>query len=213
LEQKCLGPSRVLDRDYGYVRGVTFEFERRYADGIAANIDYTFQIAKGNASDPNNAFLDAENDKETEKQVVPLDWDRRHQLNASLNLGRPENFVFSIIGRYGTGFPYTTESRIVQPYVENGGRRPNALNFDLYITKNFKLHNFNTSIFLRVFNVFDRLNEQDVYKDTGRATYSTEPLYFGAGRPRGLNTLEEYYVRPHFYAEPRLVQLGFEVKY
>ena len=204
---------RYINRDYGYVRGLTFSFERRYIDNFAANIDYTFQIARGNASDPNNAFLDAQSDLETEKQVVPLDWDRHHQFNGSLNIGNPENFVFSLIVRYGTGLPYSTVSRVVQPYVENGGRKPVTFTVDLYITKRLSLGSFKPSVYLRVFNLFDRLNEQDVYKDTGRATYSTEPLYFGGGRPRGLNTLDQYYVRPHFYSKPREVQIGIEFKF
>jgi len=189
------------------------DFERKFYGGIGASIDYTYQIAKGNASDPNNAFLDAKDNKETEKQVVPLDWDRRHQINASLNFSWPEYLAMSIIARYGTGFPYTPVSRIVQPNVENGGRKPDVLNVDLYLSKDIKWGDLTYSLFLRIFNLLDRLNEKDVYKDTGRATYSTEPLYFGGGRPRGLNTLEQYYIRPNYYSEPRQAQLGFEVKF
>ena len=67
------------------------------------------------------------------------------------------------------------------------------------------------SLFLKIYNLLDRLNERDVFSDTGRADYSTEPLYFGAGRPRGLNTLEDYYIRPNFYSAPRRIQIGLEV--
>ena len=204
---------RYINRDYGYIRGITLEFERRYFEGIAASIDYTFQVAKGNASDPNNAFLDAEGDRETEKQVVPLDWDRRHQINASLNLGRPQNYLFSVVVRYGSGFPYTPASRVVQPLVENGGRKPSIFNIDLYITKDLRFFRQAVTFFLRVYNVLDHLNERDVFSDTGRSGYSTEPLYFGGEKPRGINSLEQYYIRPEFYYEPRLIQLGLELKY
>jgi outer membrane receptor protein involved in Fe transport len=204
---------RYINRDYGYVRGFTFKFERRYIDNIAANIDYTYQIAKGNASDPNNAFLDAQNDSETEKQVVPLDWDRTHQFNGSINIGNPKNFVFSLIARYGTGLPYTTASRVVQPFVENGGRKPVTFTVDVYLIKKFEIGAVRPSVFLRIFNIFDRQNELDVYSDTGRASYSTEPLYFGGGRPRGLNTLDQYYTRPNYYGKPREIQIGFEINF
>jgi len=202
---------RYINRDYGFVRGLTINLERRFASGFEANINYTYQVAQGNASDPNNAFLDAEANKETVKQVVPLDWDRRHQINAFLRLGDPRQLMVSIIGRYGTGMPYTQASRIVQPLVENGGRKPDEYQVDLYLTKKLKLMKQEIGFFLRVYNLFDRLNERHVYSDTGRATYSTEPLYFGGVRPRGLNTLQDYYIRPNFYSEPRLVQLGLEV--
>jgi outer membrane receptor protein involved in Fe transport len=204
---------RYINRDYGYIRGITLEFERRYFEGIAASVDYTFQVAKGNASDPNNAFLDAEGDRETEKQVVPLDWDRRHQINASLNLGRPQNYLFSVVLRYGTGFPYTPASRVVQPLVENGGRKPDIFTIDLYLTKDVFLFRQAITFFLRVYNLLDRLNERDVFSDTGRASYSTEPLYFGGEKPRGINTVDQYYIRPDFYYDPRQIQLGLELKY
>ena len=205
--------ARYTNRDYAYVRGMTFDLERRYMDGFALNIDYTYQIAEGNASDPNNAFLDAEANRETEKQMVPLDWDRRHQINASLRIGRPDNLMLSLIARYGTGMPYTPASRVVQPLVENGGRKPDQFNVDLFLTKKVNIKNVLLTFFIKVYNLFDRLNERIVYTDTGRATYSTEPLYFGGERPRGLNTLEDYYIHPDYYSKPRRVLLGLEIGY
>ena len=72
---------RYINRDYGFVRGITLEVTKRHSAGVSATIDYTYQVARGNASDPNTAFLDAQTDppNETEKEFVPLDWDRTHQ--------------------------------------------------------------------------------------------------------------------------------------
>jgi len=203
--------ARYINRDYGFVRGFTVDFEKRYTQGFSLNIDYTYQVAKGNASDPNTAFLDAQAGKETVKQLVPLDWDRRHQINAALRIGDPKNLVFSMIGRYGTGMPYTQASRIVQPLFENGGQKPDIYTVDLFVIKRMNWDNFSFSLFLKIYNLFDRLNEKEVYQDTGRATYSTEPLYVGEQRPRGLNTLEDYYIRPNFYSAPRRVLIGLEI--
>ena len=202
---------RYINRDYGYTRGVTLDFEKRYSGGYSINIDYTYQVAKGNASDPNNAFLDAQADKETAKQVVPLNWDRRHQINAALRVDMPADIMLSVVGRYGTGMPFTQASRTVQPLVENGGRKPDEFSVDLYATKRFKFNEVAITMFLKIYNLLDRLNERNVFSDTGRATYSTEPLYFGSERPRGLNTLEDYYIRPDFYSAPREIQFGLEV--
>jgi len=69
------------------------------------------------------------------------------------------------------------------------------------------------TLFLRVYNLLDRLNERDVYSDTGSASYSTQPLYFGGEPPRGINTINQYYVRPDFYYEPRQIQIGLEFKF
>ncbi len=207
--------ARYINRDYGYVRGITLEFEKRYSNGIYAAIDYTYQIAKGNASDPNTAYLDQQTDppKETVKQLVPLNWDRRHQFNATITLGTPGKLAVSIVARYGTGFPYTPTFQNVQTAVENSGRKPDIYYVDVYAYKDLQLFGFKFSFFLRVFNLFDRLNEINVFTDTGRAGYTLAPLYVGGLRPRGLNPLQDYYIRPDFYKEPRQVQLGFEFEF
>jgi hypothetical protein len=172
---------------------------------VSANIDYTYQIAKGNASDPNTAFLDAQTD--------PLDWDRRHQINANLTLGNLGKYALSIIGRYGTGLPYTPEFQNVQTAFENSARRPDIFTMDLYTYYNFAFMGLRYQFFVRVFNLFDRLNELDVFADTGRSGYTLAPLYVGGLHPRGLNSLDQYYIRPDYYAEPRRIQLGFEIQF
>ena len=203
--------ARYINRDFAYVRGATLDLERRYAQNFAMNINYTYQIAMGTASDPNNAFLDAQADKETEKQLVPLNWDRRHQINLSLRLGDPKDYVISFIGRYGSGLPYTQASRVIQPLLENGGRKPDEYTLDIFANKRFIWDRTSVSFFVKIYNVFDRLNEVNVFSDTGRASYSTEPLYAGGDRPRGLNTLDDYFIRPDFYSSPRRILVGFEV--
>ncbi|MFZ0390709.1 MAG: TonB-dependent receptor, partial [Calditrichia bacterium] len=163
--------------------------------------------------DPNTAFLDAQTDppKETEKQLVPLNWDRRHQLNATITLGRPGNYAASIIARYGTGLPYTPTFQNVQTSVENSGRRPASHTVDVYLYKNISVFKMDYSFFIRVFNLFDIKNENDVFTDTGRAGYTLEPQYAGSQHPRGLNPLDMYFIRPDFYSAPRQVQIGLEL--
>jgi outer membrane receptor protein involved in Fe transport len=205
--------ARYINRDYAYVRGITFEFEKRQASGIGASIDYTFQIAKGNASDPNTAFLDAQAQppKETEKQLVPLNWDRRHQINVSLTLGYPGNYLVSLITRYGSGLPYTPSLQNYQTAVENDGRMPPEFLMDLHAYKSVNLFNMKFGLYLKVYNLLDRLNEANVFLDTGRAGYTLEPIYTGYAHPLGVNTLDQYFIRPDYYSAPRRIQFGFEV--
>ena len=49
-----------VNRAYGSVRGITFSLDRRLVDGFGATLDYTFQIAKGDASDPEEDFNKAQ---------------------------------------------------------------------------------------------------------------------------------------------------------
>lgn len=201
---------RFINRDYGQVRGVIMAFEKRMADGFGVNVDYTFQIAKGNASDPRSVLLDEQAGIESEKQLVFLDWDRRHQLNTTLTVGEPGNWVATLIGRLGTGLPYTPSLADERIALENSGRRPGTATFDLYATKSLALSGVEASVFTRIFNVFDSQNEVEVYTDTGRAFPN---LRFFPGEPQGLNTKEEFLERPNFFSTPRQITVGLQVRF
>ena len=206
---------RYYNRDYGNVKGITISLEKRPSGGVSASLDYTFQIARGNASDPNSAFLDQQTDPplQTEKRMLPLDWDRRHQVNATVAVGKIDNYNISLIGKFGTGLPYTPTFQNIQTAVENSGSKPGVYNVDLYAYKTLKIYNLKFSLFLRIYNLFDRKNERDVFTDTGRAGYSLAHFYAGDQRPRGLNTLDEYFIRPDFYSDPREVNIGFSLEF
>jgi outer membrane receptor protein involved in Fe transport len=198
-----------VNRDYGAVRGITFSLDRRLVDGFGATMDYTFQIAKGDASDPEEDFNKAQASPpiESNKQLVPLGWDRRHSLNLTVTLGDAENIIGSIIGRLGSGLPYTPALQNQRTGLENSDNRPAFYNVDFYVTKYIKLSTFGLSVFLKVYNVFDTANEINVFSDTGRAGYTLE-LTRQQQAPRGVNTLAEFYSRPDFYSAPRQIQVG-----
>jgi hypothetical protein len=126
-------------------------------------------------------------------------------------MGYPGNYMVTIVGRYGTGLPYTPTFQNIQTAVENSGRRPDEFYVDIHANKTFKVWGLDNTFFVKIYNLFDRLNENEVFRDTGRAGYTLEPLYVGGLRPRGLNTLEQYFIRPDYYSEPRRIQFGFEV--
>ena len=95
----------------------------------------------------------------------------------------------------------------------NSRRRPSTLNFDLRLFKNFYLDPLNLSLFVKVFNLFDRRNEVTVYGETGRATASTASLGIGEVAGDRLNPVSSYIVRPDYYSEPREIQVGFEINF
>jgi outer membrane receptor protein involved in Fe transport len=201
--------SKLVNRDYGQVKGITLSIEKRFGDGFGASVDYTYQVAKGNASDPNDAFEKAQANPpiEVNKQLVSLDWDRRHSLNFTFTGGVPGDFIASAVGRLGSGLPYTPSIQNQRTGLENSDSRPGIFNVDLYITKYFNVLNQQLSVFLKVYNLFDTANELEVFGDTGRAGYSLE-LTRAQEPPRGLNTLEEYFTRPDFYSSPRQIVIG-----
>jgi len=208
--------ARYINRDYGFVRGFTIALKKRPSHNVSATVDYTFQIAKGNASDPNAVFLDnqAIPPIEPEKQMVPLDWDRTHSLNMTVTIGDPKGWNLSLIGKFGSGFPYTAEYKGFR-FPENAHRKPDTYSFDLYAYKNFQIFGLRYSLFMKVYNLFDRRNELTVYGDTGRATTNLEPQYrvHRATGTKSLYSLEECYTRPDFYSGPRRVILGISIEF
>jgi outer membrane cobalamin receptor len=201
---------RFVNRDYGNVRGVTLAFERRPAAGFSLNVDYTFQMAEGNASDPRDALLAEQAGAEPTRQMVPLDWDRRHQLNVRVSVGDgARSFgLVSLVGRLGSGLPYTPTRSDERTGVENSARRPGVASIDLFATRRVRVGPVEPGLFLRVYNLLDARNVTNVYTDTGLPTPNLE---FYPGAPLGLNTREEFLLRPDFYAAPRLVQVGVSV--
>ena len=167
-------------------------------------MDYTYQVAEGNASDPLQVFYDARSNKESEIQIVPLTWDQTHTLNFNMALSRPGHWGFSLIGRLGTGLPYTPKIENVGASFENSERKPGQYTFDMKAHRDFKFMGGKYSAFIKAYNIFDRRNEILVYSDTGRAGYTLEPR----GSVRGVNTLEAFLTRPDFYSEPRRVIIG-----
>jgi hypothetical protein len=202
-----------VNRDFGQVRGVTLSLDKRYANNFSLFVDYTYQVAQGNASDPQAAYNASKGNREPEKELVPLNWDRRHTLNATLNYFIANHWGFSLIGKLGSGLPYTPEYQGIRTSFENDGRKPAYWDVDLTAFKSFPLNWHGTKLTLEanILNLFDTKNENDVYKDTGRATYSQEELL--AYEVPEINTLSEYWTRPDWYAQPRQVRVGLSFEF
>jgi outer membrane receptor protein involved in Fe transport len=201
--------SQLVNSDYGSVKGITLSFTKRFKDHFGATLDYTYQIAEGSASDPNTAFDKAQASPpiEANKQLVPLNWDSRHTFNFTLTYGTAGDFIASVIGRLGSGLPYTPSLQNQRTGLENSENKPTFFNADFYLTKYFKIFGQEVSAFIKIFNLFDTANEVEVFGDTGRAGYTLE-LTRAQEAPRGVNTLAEYYKRPDFYSSPRQINIG-----
>lgn len=201
---------RYINTDYGQTKGLILNVEKRMQNNFSFNINYSFQVASGNASDPQSRALDELAGVQTEKQLVPVDWDRRHQLNASTSFLTKNDWVLTVLGEYGSGFPYTPSKSNERIGLVNSDRKPSYVNFDVYASKSFTINGTSASVFARIYNLFDTQNETEVYSDTGRAFPN---LQYQTGIPQGLNTKDEYLFRPDFYSAPRRVTIGFNVSF
>jgi outer membrane receptor protein involved in Fe transport len=204
----------IKNSDFGFIKGVVLSLEQAFANGFYLTADYTFQIAKGNASDPAQAYNAAAAKTELEKRIVPLNWDQLHTLNLTSNYTTKSGWGFGAIFTAGSGFPYTPDYNLragsppsVNPL--NSQRKPAKYNLDLNLTKSFSFGNSQRlQLYAKIDNVLDTGNQQGVFSDTGTARYS---LY----KNQDLKTfrgdmlyLNENYNRPDFYNEPRRVVFG-----
>ncbi len=202
--------NRYATLDFGNVKGFTLSVEKRRSGYLSGSLDYTYSVAEGNSSNPLSRFYDLQSipPVETEKRVVPLDWDQTHTLNFTVTVSQPKAWGISLIGRMGSGLPYTPSRDARRIDAENSERKPAQMTFDLYAHKDFYFNNnVYATVFLKVYNLFDRLNEILVYTDTGRATYALYPST-DHGDEYGRHYLKDWLTRPTYYSPPRSVRLG-----
>jgi outer membrane receptor protein involved in Fe transport len=210
----------LLNSDFGFVRGVVLRYNQRFGPRFFVNADYTFQIAKGNASDPAQVYNAAAARQQLEQQIVSLDWDQRQTVNLSGSYVGPGNWGMAFVARMGTGLPYTPDLTTLQTGVIlpttiplNSETRPMTYNIDLNAYKNFRLVGGEAQLFARVDNLFDTGNEFGVFGTTGRATYSLQKNV-DAGNFQGDRAfLDAWYNRPDFFSEPRRVVLGLSYRF
>lgn len=214
--------NKYVNKDYGSIKGITFSLnKRRNIDELfGASLDYTFQVAEGNETSADAFFLDLSSGRQSEKIPVLLNWDQAHTMNVSLLMGQ-ETWNVTLVGRLGTGLPYTPQIISGKIYLPtNSDRRPSQMSVDLLADKSFSLFDFTFTLFLKVYNLFDALNERYVYNDTGRATYSIEEKMGSAqntndkaAKTPGMHSATEYFIRPNYYLAPRNVKVGVSVKF
>ena len=204
-----------VNKDHANSKGITMALSKRSRQSFSGNLDYTYSISEGNASDPTAAFYDEQSDIEPEKMLVPLDWDQRHTINGTAtyhpNVISGISFIFS----YGSGFPYTTTNTQGQrTSFENNGRKPATYNIDFRGFLNIPISkNIIMTAHVNVYNLLDIRNELTVYGDTGRSSYSLIPTYTPQYSGPGLNSLDEYLIEPTYYSAPRQVRLGISLSF
>lgn len=201
--------SKLINSDFGFVRGIILALNKRFSEGWSASLDYTFQIAKGSNSDPEAARNALEGGSLPEVQLTPLDWDQTHTVNGSFSYGG-SSWGTSIIAQWGSGFPYTPRaSADITSLLNNSQLKPSTYNVDMRAFKDFHFGPGKATFFIRVFNLFDTQNEINVYDTTGRAGFTTEEQIARATNPQEIvNTLDMWFNNARHYSEPRRVEIG-----
>ncbi len=216
---------------YSNVRGITLSFlKRRSADGIfAATLDYTFQIAEGNRTEPQvDLFFSEAAGKQTETFLVPLSFDRSHLINGTITFSQPGSWALGIIYNIQAGTPYTVAlppSLSTITYEQNSANKSMQWEIDLKFEKFFSIGSSAISVFVMVNNLFDTQNDRSVYASSGKALSNVEQVLnanqFNDLRNRinrgdqgmiDASYLDQYYSnRPERVNRPRELRLGFSL--
>jgi outer membrane receptor protein involved in Fe transport len=192
--------SRLTNVDFGSVTGFTISLTQRRVGIFSSSIDYTWQTAQGNSSDPAETARLAEAKLDSRPRQVPFNWDQRHTLNASIQLSDPNNYSISAIVKYGSGLPYTPAigSGFGSQIETNSGRKPMGIIVDMRAEKGFSFVGLELSAFVRVFNLFNATYfNGDVFATTGSPDYTTN--YVGDRAQLG---------NPLRYYPPRRIEIG-----
>ena len=207
--------SKYVNTDFGFVKGIVVSIDKRLSNSWAATLDYTFQVAKGDASDPNSAANLLASGVLPETQLIPLNWDQRHTVNATLTYANPDDWGASFVFRFGSGTPYTPlQISNAGELLFNSAVKPATYDVDARVYKNFKLGGTTLSLFLRINNLLDIKNAYQVYTDTGLPNVSlAEEALIAANPPQRIATIQDYYTNPTFYSEPRRVEFGTTISF
>ena len=196
--------ARFTNVDFGSVYGIKLSVDQRFSQAFTVSLNYTFQNGLGNSSDPRETADRAAAGADPRPRLVPFDWDQRHTLNLTLAVNEPDQYMATLIIRFGSGSPYTPAigSGFGAALEQNSVQKPAWLNVDLRAEKPFKMGALSMSAFLRVFNLLDARYENGfVFSTTGSAFYSLTP-------PADASAL----IDPGRFASPRRIELGLGVR-
>jgi outer membrane receptor protein involved in Fe transport len=196
---------RFTNTDFGNVFGFTTSVDHRRLGPFSASVDYTWQQALGNASDPRETATRAEAGEDPRPRLAPFNWDQRHTLNATLSLQKPGEYSVSAILRAASGQPYTPiigAGGFGNGLIENSGRKPMGAIVDLRAEKSLSAMGKSINVFARIFNIFDaRYFNGSVFSSTGSPDYSRFP------KEDELRLLD-----PNRFYPPRRIEIGIRLR-
>ncbi len=200
------------NKDYGNVRGLEVTTDIGYGL-LKGMLNYTLQYTRGNADNPTQTFDRAGNNMDPVNRFIPMSWDQRHTLNGTIMMLGP-TFGGTMTAYYNSGSPYTfsPQSESVLSRINlypNNDYKPSTYTVDATLYYNFKLFNkFSAKLDLTVYNLLDRLNENDVNSETGRAYTAVIRDTDYAGHRSDFNEFEDRVKNPAMFSSPRMVKLA-----
>ena len=222
----------IVNQDYQTVRGMEVQLRRRIAEYWGFDLNYSFSRATTNSAAPDlQEQLAAQNDP-TQRVEITSEIDQPHVFNTAVffrvddrapeirfgNLLR--NTFFTVTHSIRSGLPYTPTvtfqgTGAAAALNQNSGRAPSTMQTDMQAGKDFNIANLRYGAFVRVSNLFDRQNCEQVFVTTGRCTEGTTDQ----DRAQNGNVVTQaaasstFFDRPHYYGARRSVLAGLRMNF
>ena len=205
------------NKEYGNARGLEVKSEWRQGN-LNAGLNYTFGYTRGVADNPESSFNRAGSEKDPVNKLIPLNWDQRHTLNVYGGYNAP-GYGATMLLYVNSGQPYTWSPVPQNPIsalnlFPNNQVRPTRISADLTaFWRIARLGPAEVKIILFAYNLFDRLNEEWVNSNTGRAYTAVVQETDILGHRSLFSTYEDVYHNPAMYSSPRQVKLGLGITF
>jgi len=223
----------MINQDFQTVRGFEVALRRRLFNYWGFNVNFGFMQATTNAAAPEREYErqanegDPQNLKEITSEIdVPMTFNASLFFRVSNENPFGNSIMNAVVRNLGatvtlqarSGFPYTptlTQTGLGSngQLQENSGRAPAIFNVDAYVSKDFRLSNLQWGVFLRVSNLLDQVNCQQVYSSTGNCdggTVDQDRRRNGNTTTGGSTTL---YDRADYYSARRSFNFGARMSF
>jgi outer membrane receptor protein involved in Fe transport len=145
--------------DYASARGFEASISKSFSHKFSAEINYSYQLATGVASDP-TAALQFFNGGQLYLPISeqPLDWDQRNTLSLQAVVRDPGKWGFRMLWSYGSGFPFTPtfrNDRKPDPNLDNSRRQPSSSTLTVDGDKYYKIWGQNVTLFFDARNILN----------------------------------------------------------
>ncbi|UCE19494.1 MAG: TonB-dependent receptor [Gemmatimonadota bacterium] len=148
--------------DFGNSKGLELTLDKRFSHYFSGRVNYTLSQTLISTSSPMTAAETVSSEPIAYKTWL-ADWDRTHDLAALIRISDPKNWAVSLNGKMKSGRPY---SELAEQ--KNTKRMPWNINVDMRLSKYFNFFGLRETLYLQIFNVFNRKNIYWVYDVTGK---------------------------------------------
>jgi outer membrane receptor protein involved in Fe transport len=223
----------LVNQDFQTVRGFELSLRRRLFDYWGFNLNFGLTQAMTNAAAPDLEVQNREDGDPQNLAEIRSEVDLPASFNASVffRVGNERPFgnslLDAIVRNAGatitvsarSGFPYTptltyTGIGVDAQLERNSGRAPGVMQVNLQADKNFWVSNLQAGAFVRVSNLLDQVNCQQVFPTTGTCDGGAVDQDRARNGNRSAEAFSStHYDRASYYGPRRSINFGARVSF